>query len=104
MSSITNELVGRSLIDSGFSVTYKVADDSTLQLKKYGEFLYDHVVVFAPTVEEFGGFLNAEALTEFVDAGGNMLIAGNTNTGEVLREIASECGIEVRGKAKKFAY
>jgi len=34
-------------------------------------------------------------LTEFVDAGGNMLIAGNTNTGEVLREIASECGFEV---------
>ena len=31
-----------------------MADDSTLNIKKYGEFLYDNIVVFAPTVEEFG--------------------------------------------------
>ena len=74
-----------------------MADDSTLNIKKYGEFLYDNIVVFAPTVEEFGGSLSAEALTEFIDAGGNLLIAGNSHLGEVLRELASEVGFEAQG-------
>jgi len=34
-------------------------------------------------------------MTEFIDAGGNLLVTGSSNTGEVLREIASECGFEV---------
>lgn len=91
----THSIYFRSLVDSGFTVTYKVADDSSLQLKKYGEYLFDHIIVFAPTVEEFGGTLNAEGMTEFIDAGGNLLVTGSSNTGEVLREIASECGFEV---------
>ena len=72
----------------GFSLTYKSADDSSISLKKYGSFLYDHLVLFCPTVEEFGGSLNVEGITEFVDAGGNVLIAGSTLTGDVLRDIA----------------
>ena len=43
----------------------QVADDSSLQLKKYGEYLFDHIIVFAPTVEEFGGTLNAEVRSKY---------------------------------------
>ena len=78
----------KSLTDMGFTLTYKSADDSSITLKKYGSFLYDHLVIFSPTVEEFGGSLNVEGITEFVDAGNNVLIAGSTLTGDVLREIA----------------
>merc|ERR550532_2544874 len=78
----------------GFKLTFKSADDSSINLKKYGSFLYDHLVLFSPTVEEFGGSLNVEGITEFVDAGNNVLIAGSTLTGDVLREIASESGFE----------
>jgi len=90
----THSIYFKNLIDEGFDLTYKVADDSTLNIKKYGEFLFDHIVVFSPTVEEFGGNVNVEALTDFIDNGGNILIAGNSNLGEALREIASEVGIE----------
>ena len=78
----------KSLTDMGFKLTFKSADDSSINLKKYGSFLYDHLVLFSPTVEEFGGSLNVEGITEFVDAGNNVLIAGSTLTGDVLREIA----------------
>jgi len=91
----THSIYFSTLTSHGFTVTYKVADDANLTLKKFGEFLYDNIIVFAPTVEEFGGALSAEAITEFIDGGGNLLISGNANTGEVLREIASECGFEV---------
>merc|ERR1719495_137054 len=90
----THSIYFKTLVDAGFDLTFKGADDATLNIKKYGEFLYDHLVVFAPTVEEFGGNLNVETNTDFIDNGGNILIAGNSNLGEALREIASEVGIE----------
>ena len=43
---------------------------------------------------EFGGRLNAEVLTQFVDAGGNVLVAGSELIGDEIREFAGECGIE----------
>ena len=91
----THSIYFKSLMDAGFDLTYKVADDSGLQIKKYGQYLYEHIIVFAPSVEEFGGDLSAEAITEFIDDGGNILIAANSNVGEVLREVASEVGFEI---------
>ncbi len=45
-------------------------------------------------VVEFGGYVNVEALTEFVDNGGNVLVAGSSDLGVALREFAGECGVE----------
>jgi len=84
----------KTLTDLGFSLTYKTADDPSIVLKKYGSYLFDHLILFSPSVEEFGGDLKVEGVTEFIDAGGNVLVAGNSQTGDVLREIASECGFE----------
>ncbi|CAF1307758.1 unnamed protein product [Rotaria magnacalcarata] len=84
----------KQLKDRGFDITFKTSDDSSLQIVKYGEYLYDHVIVFAPSTKEFGGRLDADILTQFVDAGGNVLVAGSNTVGDVIREFASECGIE----------
>lgn len=62
--------VGEKLTDRGFALTFKSADDSSLVLAKYGEYLYKNVIVFSPSVEEFGGAVSVEALTKFVDDGG----------------------------------
>lgn len=90
----THSIYFNYLTDQGFRLTFKVADDSSLLLKKYGAYLYDHIILFSPTVEEFGGYLSVEGITEFVDNGGNVLVAGSSQTGDILREIASECGFE----------
>lgn len=39
--------------------------------------------------------MNVDAITQFIDEGGNVLITGSSQTGDVLRELASECGFEV---------
>lgn len=103
-----------NFVDRGFDITFKSSDDSTLQIVKYGEYIYDHVIVFAPATKgknkgfsfllywsrffgvrvEFGGRLDAEILTQFVDAGGNVLVAGSETIGDAIREFAGECGIE----------
>lgn len=72
-----------------------MADDANLVLSKYGEYLYKNVIVFAPSVEEFGGDLNVDKITEFIDNGGNVLVAGSSTSGDALRELATECGFEV---------
>jgi len=91
----THSIFFKNMLEDHFDLTFKVADDASLNIKKYGQFLYDHIVVFAPTVEEFGGTLNVEAMTDFIDSGGNLFVAGNSNLGEVLRDIAGEVGFEV---------
>nr|CAD7413301.1 unnamed protein product [Timema poppensis] len=81
--------------ERGYTLTFKSADDSNLLLVKYGEFLYEHLIIFAPSVEEFGGAVSVETITEFIDGGGNVLVAGSSNSGDILRELASEVGFEV---------
>ncbi|XP_028174016.1 dolichyl-diphosphooligosaccharide--protein glycosyltransferase 48 kDa subunit [Ostrinia furnacalis] len=85
----------KSLQDRGYTLTYKLADDANLVLSKYGEYLYKNLIIFAPSVLEFGGLIDTEAITKFIDDGGNLLMAGNAAAGDVYREIASECGFEM---------
>ncbi|XP_054728152.1 dolichyl-diphosphooligosaccharide--protein glycosyltransferase 48 kDa subunit [Anastrepha obliqua] len=91
----THSIFFKSLQERGFKLVYKLADDSGLVLSRYGEYLYKNVIIFAPSVEEFGGELSVEKLTEFVDDGGNVLVAASEQSGDALREFASECGFEV---------
>jgi oligosaccharyltransferase complex subunit beta len=90
----THSIYFKTLRDRGYELTYKTADDSSLSLVKYGEFLYDNLVIFAPSVEEFGGSVDIQAITSFIDGGGNVLVAASSNIGEAIRDLASECGIE----------
>jgi oligosaccharyltransferase complex subunit beta len=47
----THSIFLKSLRDRGYTLTVKKADDPSLALIKFGEFLYEHVIVFAPSVE-----------------------------------------------------
>ncbi|KAH8344684.1 hypothetical protein KR067_003348 [Drosophila pandora] len=91
----THSIFFKSLQDRGFKLTYKLADDSSLLLSRYGEYLYKNLIIFAPSVEEFGGDISVERLAQFVDDGGNVLVAGSEKSGDALREFASECGFEL---------
>lgn len=80
-------------------MTFKLADDAGLLLSRYGEYMYKNLIIFAPSVEEFGGELSVEKLAQFVDDGGNVLVAGSEQSGDALREFASECGFEIDEEA-----
>lgn len=76
-------------------MTFKLADDANLVLSKYGEYLYKNLIIFAPSVDEFGGDISVDRIAEFIDNDGNVLVAGSSKSGEALRELATENGFEV---------
>ncbi|GCB61738.1 hypothetical protein scyTo_0012966 [Scyliorhinus torazame] len=90
----THSMFFRSLTDLGFNLTFKISDDPGLSLINYGEFLYDHLIIFSPSVEDFGGNINVDTISRFIDGGGNVLVAASSDIEEPLRELGSECGIE----------
>ncbi|CAG2227728.1 dolichyl-diphosphooligosaccharide--protein glycosyltransferase 48 kDa subunit-like [Mytilus galloprovincialis] len=91
----THSIFFRTLREKGYDLTFKTADDASLALVKYGEFLYDNLILFSPSVEEFGGSVNVEAITSFIDGGGNVLVAASSQVGDTIRELATECGVEL---------
>jgi len=63
-------------------------------LDKYGEYLYDNLILFAPSAQEFGERISSDAVIKFVDSGRSLLVAVNSNISEPVREVANECGVD----------
>ena len=47
-------------------MNFKAADDSSLALMKYGEYLYDHLIIFSPSVEGIYYFATADFVVDDV--------------------------------------
>lgn len=84
------------LTSRGHQLVFKLADDPSLSLSKYGEYTYENLVIFAPSVEEFGGTIDVTSIADFIDTGkGNVLVAGSSEVGDVLRDLGREVGLEL---------
>ncbi|XP_037796434.1 dolichyl-diphosphooligosaccharide--protein glycosyltransferase 48 kDa subunit-like [Penaeus monodon] len=91
----THSIFLKSLQERGHEVTVKAADDPSLQLSRFGEYIYQNLVILAPGVEEFGGALSVEAIVEFIDGSGNVLVAGSREAADLIRELVTEVGVEM---------
>ncbi|KAK9678231.1 hypothetical protein RND81_11G197900 [Saponaria officinalis] len=84
-----------SLISRGYSLDFKLSDDRNIALQKYGNYLYDGLVLFAPSAESIAeGSLKLSDVLDFVDNGGDLILAANANASEFVRSVASECGVD----------
>ncbi|KAL8555991.1 hypothetical protein ACS0TY_003704 [Phlomoides rotata] len=84
----------KSLETREFNLDFKLADDPKLALQRYGQYLYDAVILFSPSIDRFGGSIDAASLLEFVDSGHDLIMAADASSSELIREIAVECGID----------
>ncbi len=98
----------------GYDLTFKAASDASLELSSYGEFVFDHVILFTPTANSLAGavdsackrkmiffFLSSptpfffslfwSALLEFVDDGRSVLLVGGS--GKVSQEVAAQSAL-----------
>jgi len=81
-----------SLQERGFDLTYSAASNEELALSKYEESLYDHLILFAPETNYYENDLGASQIIEFINNGGNVLLAANEKTGTTLQELLYEFG------------
>jgi len=80
------------LTSRGYALTFVQSDETAVELTHFGDFLYDHLIIFSPSTEAFGG-LSTQAILDFVDSGRNLILAGDSQA-EAGRHIARECGFE----------
>ncbi|MED6204147.1 Dolichyl-diphosphooligosaccharide--protein glycosyltransferase 48 kDa subunit [Stylosanthes scabra] len=83
-----------NLKSRGFDLDFKLAHDPTISLQRYGQYLYDALILFSPTIERFGGSIDAAAILDFVDSGHDLIVAASSNASDLIREIATECGVD----------
>ncbi|OVA03224.1 Dolichyl-diphosphooligosaccharide--protein glycosyltransferase subunit WBP1 [Macleaya cordata] len=69
----------KSLQTRGFDLDFKLADDPKLTLKRYGQYLYDGLILFSPSIKRLGGSLDSAAVLEFVDTGHDLILAADWN-------------------------
>ncbi|OMO84252.1 Dolichyl-diphosphooligosaccharide--protein glycosyltransferase subunit WBP1 [Corchorus olitorius] len=74
-----------SLKSRGFNLDFKLADDPTLALKRYGQFLYDALILFSPSTDP---------VLDFVDSGRDLILAADASASDLIKNIATECGVD----------
>ncbi|KAK4803953.1 hypothetical protein SAY86_003770 [Trapa natans] len=90
----SHSLYFKSLSSRGYELDFKLADDPKIALQRYGQYLYDGLVLFCPTVERFGGSIDQASILDFVDTGHDLIIAADVQSSDLIREIATECGAD----------
>ncbi|KAJ3008807.1 hypothetical protein HKX48_008331 [Thoreauomyces humboldtii] len=70
------------------------ATEESFGLVEYDERSFDHFVVLAPEVPTFGGELGVANLLEFVNKGGNVLLAASSSISEAIRDFAYEFSVD----------
>ncbi|KAL8231703.1 hypothetical protein R6Q57_001481 [Mikania cordata] len=83
-----------SLQERGFQLDFKLSDDPKISLQRYGQHLYDGLILFSPATERFGGSLDVAAILDFVDSGRDLIVAADASASDLIRNIAAECGVD----------
>jgi len=81
--------------DAGLELDFQVAGSKGLRLKEWDTWLYDSLIVLAPRVEDLGGAIDSKQVLEFIDEGGNVLLAVDEGVSASLRDIATQAGIDL---------
>lgn len=85
----THSIFFKSLTERGHVLNFVDKDTQHIELQKYGEYLYDNLVLFAPRVEDS---LDSDEVLQFIDSGRNVLLAADSGASTTVRDVASGVG------------
>ncbi|KAK9822633.1 hypothetical protein WJX81_001489 [Elliptochloris bilobata] len=74
---------------------FRLADSKSLRLREWDDWLYDKLIIFAPSVAELGGAVDAAQVLEFVDSGRDLLLAVDSRASDEMRGLAMDCGVDL---------
>lgn len=90
----THSAFFRSLEARGHKLTFALADNDSTKLQKYGDYLYDQLILFAPSIDTLGGGVDVKAILKFIDDGHDVLIAADSKVSGPVRDLAAELGVD----------
>jgi len=90
----THSIFFKTLVERGYNLDYKSVDEETVAFKSFGEWNYDHLILFTPSATDFPNGISTRSVLDFVDEGHNVLLVGGTEMGKLLRDVSSDCNVE----------
>jgi oligosaccharyltransferase complex subunit beta len=89
-----------SLKSLGFDLDIKSSKDSSIKLKSYDTYQYEHLVLFTPKAEVFGT-VGVNDVFDFIDSGHNVIMALGSEVSETMRFLAGDCGVDLDDKSTR---
>lgn len=83
-----------SQLASHADITYKSAISPNLSIRKFGVNQFNYIYLMAPSVDSFGGNVTSKSFGEFVDNGGNLVVATDHTIGNGIRNVGAQFGVE----------
>jgi oligosaccharyltransferase complex subunit beta len=80
-------------MNRGHTLTFREPKENP-SLKHFDKYMYDNLIIFAPTAEDLGSSINLRGLLDFVDSGRNVLVGAGTNVSGIIEDFANECGVD----------
>nr|GMD00128.1 dolichyl-diphosphooligosaccharide--protein glycosyltransferase 48 kDa subunit [Ipomoea batatas] len=90
----SHSLYFKTLENRGFNLEFRLADDPKIALQRHGQYLYDALILFSPSIDRFGGSVDAASILDFVDSGHDLILAADASASDLIREIVTECGVD----------
>jgi oligosaccharyltransferase complex subunit beta len=84
---------------AGLTLHIEQISSSQLQLQRWGQWLYDGVLVVASKSGRVGGTLDSAYFSEFLDSGRSIFVSTDQNANEELREVITHLGSDLLGKS-----
>jgi oligosaccharyltransferase complex subunit beta len=79
---------------AGWTLDFKLASDSSLALTEWDTYLYDALIIFGSGINDFGGEVDVHSILDFIDSGHDVFLATDAGATDMLRELATEFGVE----------
>lgn len=90
-----NSIYFDNLAAMGYTLTFLQSTSAELKLRKYGVYLYDNIVMF--NADDFNT-ITFDDITEFVNEGGNLLVAVDGSISPAMRAFAEQSGVDFDAK------
>jgi len=82
-----------ALEQRGYELEYSTPNNKDLKFDEFGEFLFNNLIYFAPHTDDLAEGLSSDKIVEFIDAGHDVLIAGDYGASYIVDEILDACGL-----------
>jgi len=87
----THSLYFKFLEDLKYELTFAIPDKAP-DMKTYGEWNFEQLILFTPSSSDLG--IDIATILDFIDTGHSVVMAGSSDIGDAIKEIATECNVE----------